>query len=137
MNRLPKMQKCFLFIRELMGENFLLENQFKTKEMISIFGKILVNAITICNFDLSEAIGSGIYLSASSIDHSCQPNSIVTFNGSKIFVKAIRSIQLDEKPSISYLDIMMPKKFRQKYLLENYYFVCKCNRCSFKTEEVR
>ncbi|RNA05698.1 histone-lysine N-methyltransferase SMYD3 [Brachionus plicatilis] len=136
MDRLAKMQKCFCFIRDLMGEDFLLKNKLNAREMISIFGKLMVNTITIGNFDLSEMIGSGIYLSVSSIDHSCEPNSVVTFNGFKIFVKAIRKLESEEKYSISYIDILMPKKFRQQTLLKNYYFLCKCDRCLFKNEIV-
>nr|QDF21442.1 histone-lysine N-methyltransferase SMYD3 [Brachionus koreanus] len=136
LNRLPQMQKCFHFIKDLMGESFLTSNKLSAKEMISIFGKLIVNTISISNFDLSETIGSGLYLSVSSIDHSCQPNSVVTFNGSKIFVKAIRDFRPDEKPSISYIDILMPKNFRQKYLQKNYYFFCKCERCSSESDFV-
>lgn len=129
LDRFSNLQRCFFFIKHSMGQDFLLANKLSAREMISILGKLLINTITISNFDLSEDIGSGIYLSVCSIDHSCEPNSILTFNGAKIFVKTIRDLDPDEKPTISYTDILMPKTFRQQLLLKNYYFVCKCMRC--------
>lgn len=137
LDRLSKLQRCFFFIKNLMGQDFLLASKLSAKEMISILGKLIINTITISNFDLSEAIGSGIYLSVSSIDHSCEPNSVLTFNGTKIFVKTICNLEPNQKLSISYTDILMPKNIRQQYLLENYYFFCKCARCLEKNGIVK
>lgn len=87
-----------------------------------------VNTFTISNSDMSKTIGSGLYLSASALNHSCSPNSVVTFSGSKIFVKAIRDLE-QEEPLISYCELLETVDKRQEFLSKTYYFLCKCSKC--------
>ena len=46
--------------------------------------------------DLLEPFGTGIYLSASYFDHSCQPNARVVFDGRKARVMATNDIHLSD-----------------------------------------
>ena len=46
--------------------------------------------------ELLEPFGTGIYLSASYFDHSCQPNARVVFNGRKALVMATKDIHSSE-----------------------------------------
>ena len=89
----------------------------------------------------------GIYLGASIVDHSCCPNANVIFEGRNIVIRALTDIpehkcsrndkkcelegQLDMATNvrISYLDVMDHTLVRQKKLLDQYYFLCQCNRC--------
>ncbi|CAF0992364.1 unnamed protein product [Brachionus calyciflorus] len=120
MNRIKTMQKCLSLIKELMGVDFM--SKFSIKELISAFGKMVVNTMAVSNYDLSESVGSGLYLSAAYYDHSCEPNSVVTFNGSKVIVRNIRDLEPNEEPVISYCELLMSKKQRQDYLMRCYYF---------------
>ena len=48
------------------------------------------------SLDLLEPFGTGIYLSASYFDHSCQPNARVVFNGRTALVMATKDIHSSE-----------------------------------------
>ena len=72
-------------------------------QIISCFGKMVINTFMISNEDLSKSLGAGIYLSASAMDHSCSPNCIVIFNGIEL---SIRSISKDLK-SIDQVNCLM------------------------------
>ena len=49
------------------------------------------------SLDSIEPLGTGIYLSASYFDHSCQPNARVVFDGKKALVMATKNILSTEK----------------------------------------
>ena len=49
-------------------------------ELLEIFGKVMINSFNIMNNDY-QSIGIGLYLAASVFDHSCNPNSVIIFNG--------------------------------------------------------
>lgn len=68
--------------------------------------------------------------SASSVNHSCSPNCVVVFNGKRIMIKKLRNLKEGEEPLISYCEMLSKRSDRQKYLKSNYYFKCKCKRCS-------
>lgn len=125
--RMNKAHKCLEKIKFVMGFEFI--EKFKTKDLISYFGKLVINTFSISNNDMSETVGSGLYLSLSSIDHSCNPNCVVIFNGIKASIKVINEFETIQKAFISYTEILSTKNTRQKYLQKNYYFKCKCPRC--------
>lgn len=78
--------------------------------------------------------GSGLYLTQSKINHSCNPNAEIRFPYSNniLQVVALRAIQPGEEICISYLDecqLHRSRHSRQKYLEENYLFACECDKC--------
>ena len=83
-----------------------------------------------------QAIGTGVYLGPSILDHSCQPNAVVTFDGFHL-----RCTLTEDLPSldwnsirICYIDMMNCKEDRLKELKDRYYFDCDCPRCTDKTD---
>jgi hypothetical protein len=87
-----QLKSCLETVKNVMTTDFLKE--FELNQLISYFGKMAINTFTISNEDLSKSTGSGIYLSAAAIDHSCSPNCIIIFNGIEL---SIRSISKDVK----------------------------------------
>lgn len=78
--------------------------------------------------------GSGLYLTQSKINHSCRPNAEIRFpySNNVLQVVALREINADEEICISYLDecqLNRSRHSRQKYLQENYLFLCECEKC--------
>ena len=60
---------------------------------IEIYGRLVVNGFEITDVVTKDTIGWGIYLFASVIDHSCQPNAMASFQGGKnITVIALEDI---------------------------------------------
>lgn len=78
--------------------------------------------------------GSGLYVTQSKINHSCNPNAEIRFpfSNNVLQVVALREINVNEEVSISYLDecqLNRSRHSRQKYLQENYLFLCECEKC--------
>ena len=78
--------------------------------------------------------GSGLFVTQSLCNHSCDPNSESRFpnNNFVLNLVATRDIAKDEEILISYLDecrLERSRHSRQKALMENYLFVCKCTKC--------
>lgn len=76
-----------------------------------------------------DRIGLYLHPYAALINHSCDYNSTVGFDGDELFVKAVRPIKKDEQIFISYIDATNPYDVRRKELSERYYFDCRCSKC--------
>ncbi|XP_030853823.1 histone-lysine N-methyltransferase SMYD3-like [Strongylocentrotus purpuratus] len=96
--------------------------------LLKIFGATLCNGFSIMDDDLI-GIADGIYLRASMLNHSCDPNCVVVFDGRKLQLRAIKDVREGEECTISYVDVSEPAKERQAELKERYHFTCKCVKC--------
>ena len=99
-------------------------------EVLDIYGRVLINSFNIMNEEY-HSIGIGLYLQASALDHSCDPNAAVVFDGRFIAVRCIEdSPNLSFKNMrISYVSTLMETEKRKKELREQYYFECDCPAC--------
>ncbi|XP_063392698.1 histone-lysine N-methyltransferase SMYD3 [Cydia fagiglandana] len=106
-----------------------------TVELMGIYGRMVINSFTILDTDMNS-IGTGVYLASSIVDHSCNPNAVATFEGKTINLRALTDLPcLDwDQIRISYIDLMYTPYERQTDLLENYYFLCQCERCLDETQ---
>lgn len=86
------------------------------------------------SFNLTTAMYDriGVYLHpyAALINHSCEYNSTVGFDGEELFIKAIKPIKKGEQIFISYIDTTTPLQVRRGELKERYHFTCNCPKCS-------
>ncbi|KAK3085450.1 hypothetical protein FSP39_003553 [Pinctada imbricata] len=101
------------------------------QHILEIFGKMLTNSFTICNGEI-QSLGVGLYLGASWIDHSCDPNAVIVFEGNTLVLRAVKAIQIlsTRDISVSYIDLLPTTKDRKDALREQYYFECTCSHCS-------
>ncbi|CAH1099652.1 unnamed protein product [Psylliodes chrysocephalus] len=99
-------------------------------ELMGMYGRMCVNSFSICNQEL-QSLGTGMYLGASIVDHSCKPTAVVTFEGTTLVMRALETFSnLDwSKIFISYIDVMATKRERQAELEQTYYFQCRCPKC--------
>jgi SET and MYND domain-containing protein len=85
------------------------------------------------SFNLTNALYDriGLYLHpyAALINHSCNYNSVVGFDGDELIIKAVRPIQKGEQIFISYIDTTNPVKLRRTELHDRYFFTCHCANC--------
>ena len=75
---------------------------------------------------------SGIFMTASRINHSCLPNAHHCWNPTleQLTVQAVRDIKQGEELEIAYIDVACrPQDIRQGEL-NRYCFVCSCVACS-------
>jgi hypothetical protein len=74
-------------------------------------------------------VGSSLDPFAALMNHSCDPNSTVFFEGPELRVRSIKTIAPGEEITISYMDPNESFELRQDHLLSKYHFTCKCQKC--------
>jgi SET and MYND domain-containing protein len=90
--------------------------------------------MSVCD-EFMTNIGAAVYHELSMFNHSCQPNCVLSFVGSTICIKTIRSIEKGEELTISYIDVAEPRETRRKTLRERYFFTCQCPLCQDKVRQ--
>lgn len=86
-------------------------------------------------FPVNLIVGVGIYHSVSLLNHSCQPNCVAVFNGTKLMIRVTENIQPGQELTISYTELLAPSFKRKEELRKQYFFDCCCIRCSSAKEE--
>ncbi|RJE20264.1 hypothetical protein PHISCL_07397 [Aspergillus sclerotialis] len=99
----------------------------------SFFAKLDLNSFNLVNA-LYDRIGLYMHPYAALINHSCEYNSVVGFDGDELHIKAIRPIKRGEQVFISYVDTTNPYQTRQIELAERYFFDCQCSKCMKGTD---
>lgn len=115
------------------GSEFQVE--FDARTLHRLCGIVEVNAHYI-NLDNGQEI-SGVYPTASILEHSCVPNCMFSFDFRKQFrlkMHAGKDIKKGDHLSIMYTHMLWGTQMRQEHLLANKYFICRCVRCVDPTE---
>ncbi|KAF8941447.1 hypothetical protein EDD21DRAFT_353425 [Dissophora ornata] len=86
----------------------------------------------ITNLETTAAIGLALYVQCMPyVNHSCVPNCVYTFRGSRVECRVIRDIQPGEEMTISYIDQIGTTQERQAQLKAQYHFTCDCPLCKY------
>lgn len=81
-----------------------------------------------------DPLGLALDPKSSSINHSCEPNAVVVFDGPRLSVRALKALKAGEEVSISYIDSSAPYGVRQAELKDQYFFTCHCEKCELGTK---
>jgi hypothetical protein len=101
----------------------------KLSECREIICRLACNLFTIVD-DFQNEAGVGCYPYAALLNHSCAPNCIQRFDShGNITLRTNTDVSKGEELCISYIDTAMPTWYRQRELLQGYYFNCQCPRC--------
>lgn len=114
-----------VLLEYLQGAKLLTENI----DVYGLFGRISSNSFNITNSELNS-VGTGVYKTASLINHSCDPNCIALFDGTDICIRSIKDIKPGEELLLTYVSLISPLEIRQADLKEGYMFECKCHVCT-------
>ncbi|KAH8149607.1 uncharacterized protein LAJ45_06237 [Morchella importuna] len=98
------------------------------KDVRGVYARLLINSITLVNSTF-DPIGIAFDPLASLMNHSCDPNSVMVFDGRTVSVRALREIAKDEEITISYIDNTNPTSRRRSELQGRYFFTCSCQKC--------
>jgi len=79
--------------------------------------------------------GSGIWIMPSYVNHSCWPNSVRSFLGDLLIVRAARDITEGEEITMTYFDNESGVQKRQKASHSGWGFDCECTLCEIGTAE--
>ncbi|XP_019382259.1 PREDICTED: histone-lysine N-methyltransferase SMYD3 [Gavialis gangeticus] len=103
-------------------------------DIFQIFAKVTCNCFTISNGEMQD-VGVGLYPSMSLLNHSCDPNCVIVFEGYQLLLRSVREIQIGEELTISYIESLMPSNERQKQLKRQYCFECDCLQCQTQNKD--
>ncbi|CAH2219938.1 SET and MYND domain-containing 4 isoform X1 [Pelobates cultripes] len=83
----------------------------------------------------SSRLATAVFPVLSLLNHSCNPNTSISFQGRFVTVRASRPIQKGEEVAHCYgpHKSRLPIEERQKLLMAQYFFTCQCEAC---TEEL-
>ena len=79
--------------------------------------------------------GSGVWIMPSYINHSCWPNSVRSFLGNLLIVRAARDIPAGEEITMTYIENESGVQERQKASYSGWDFSCECTLCEIETAE--
>lgn len=116
---------------QVLKEYLMPEHLPNMTEFLGIYGRLCINSFNILDDDLNS-VGTGIYLAASILDHSCKPNAVATFEGPTLSIRLIEDIpELKwDQIRISYVELLDLPETRKGDLRKGYYFDCDCERCT-------
>ncbi|KAF7546917.1 hypothetical protein G7Z17_g8094 [Cylindrodendrum hubeiense] len=95
-----------------------------------LLGIVQTNMLPLAGNDSGNG---GLFIKASRINHSCQPNAQQMWNSSlsSLTVHALDDIQTGDEITISYISgVSMGYIERQRYLMDGFSFFCACGLCS-------
>lgn len=105
------------------------------EELHNMVGIICINAVGF-DFKKEKMKGRALYPTLSVVSHSCISNT--RFNVSpddlSVVLRARRLIEEGEEITISYVPTIFGQPKRRQHINEEWYFDCKCPRCSDPTE---
>jgi hypothetical protein len=90
---------------------------------------LYTNVIAICDEEELVPIGLALYEQMSLLNHSCAPNCVVAFRGTKALLRPLRAVRAGEPLSIAYIDVIATRAVRQSQLRAQYFFECACEQC--------
>lgn len=121
-----------LELLELSG--YLSKFQGQISAMEDMVNRIKINGFSVADGE-NVAMGIGIFLTPSFINHSCRPNTIQTFlygqnnRPPRLILTSHENISADQEVLISYIDNSCPRHLRHYNLERGYFFSCDCNAC--------
>jgi SET and MYND domain-containing protein len=68
------------------------------------------------------------------MNHSCNPNTFVVFEGDTLCVRSLRQLAAGEEINQCYADVEMDVLLRQQVLKSEYFFDCCCEFAVSTTE---
>ncbi|CAN4081282.1 unnamed protein product [Withania somnifera] len=79
----------------------------------------------------NDVHGIGLWILASFINHSCDPNVRRSHVGDHVMIHASRDIKAGEELTFAYFDVFFPL-WERREKAKNWGFVCKCKRCNLE-----
>ena len=129
-NKLEGFDTLFDVLQSCLKHTDIMKTKILEKtEVLEIFGKYVTNSL--CVYDVCIGpIGSGIYLGASVLDHSCFPNAIWIHDKKELIIRTIDEVEDFSSLRVSYISKLYERtKERRHFLMIDYYFFCECSRC--------
>ncbi|KAA8914980.1 hypothetical protein FN846DRAFT_770634 [Sphaerosporella brunnea] len=94
-----------------------------------LYCTLLVNTLTLTTPTLDPI---GLYFDPlpSTINHSCNANTFITFSGASLTLRSLRPITEGEELTLPYVDTTLATSHRLSTLRERWFFTCRCPLCT-------
>ncbi|XP_027015566.1 N-lysine methyltransferase SMYD2-A isoform X2 [Tachysurus fulvidraco] len=102
--------------------------------LVELFAQVNCNGFTIEDEELSH-LGSAVFPDVALMNHSCNPNAIVTYKGTVAEVRAVQKISPGDEIFNSYIDLLYSTEDRKERLEQSYFFNCDCTECTTKSKD--
>ncbi|KAK4155397.1 hypothetical protein C8A00DRAFT_42028 [Chaetomidium leptoderma] len=96
-----------------------------------------INCVRLRPASRKESVGYAVDICTAMINHSCDPNAFVFFEGRQLRIRSLKKIAAGEEVTICYLDPTLDVAARKALLKHEYFFDCYCNRCKSEIREQR
>lgn len=129
-DNLPSMDYCQVesVLAQVLSNSFDLDSNESISFFKSLLAKFRCNNFGIQSM-LQEVIAHGIYPEGAILNHSCDPNAILLYEGAKQVIRTIKPLKEGEELFHSYTDLCNPTHIRRQHLQRTYGFDCNCERC--------
>ncbi|KAJ3035790.1 hypothetical protein HDV00_003417 [Rhizophlyctis rosea] len=102
---------------------------FDAKDMLELLCRFSCNSISVSDGELVN-VGVGAFSTLALMNHSCDPNCAIIFQGRTATLRSIKDIKEGEEIVQSYLELSEATYLRRKELKKRYFFDCNCEACS-------
>ena len=86
----------------------------------------MTNAINVRSAHRKMPYAVALDLTAAVINHSCNPNAFVFFEGGTAYVRSLQEISAGEEITVCYMDPTTDVTSRNELLKEEHFFDCYC-----------
>ncbi|KAG7722415.1 hypothetical protein KL949_000531 [Ogataea haglerorum] len=128
-NNLSPIQQSLFEVTEAYLAGFLRFFGCHLQGLIKLCFVVFVNSTVLQNF-YDEPIGIMFDPFFSLINHSCEPNTILVWNGRRAALKALKKLKPGEELLVSYCPVFLPKNERKQQLQNSFFFDCGCSICT-------
>ncbi|CAL8470855.1 g10397 [Coccomyxa elongata] len=97
------------------------------KDVAYLLARFACNNHTICDDELRPK-GVGIFPLGAMLNHSCTPNTMQSFTGSRIVFRAVQHIPAGAEATIAYVELAATRAERRAMLKANYFFDIDANQ---------
>ncbi|XKL60846.1 hypothetical protein PGB90_007903 [Kerria lacca] len=126
-----EIQELYLYLKDNILKKINYDEVITEEAFHRVCGILDVNGLDV-PFGSTELLA--LYPTFVLIEHSCLPNTKISFNKSQITIKSARAINTNENISTMYTNLLWGTQMRQQHLLNTKYFTCSCCRCEDPTE---
>uniref|UniRef100_A0A6P8R3D9 [histone H3]-lysine(4) N-trimethyltransferase n=1 Tax=Geotrypetes seraphini TaxID=260995 RepID=A0A6P8R3D9_GEOSA len=95
-SQLPPGSNILEFFAKTPEAGLIGQNKICVESSIYIKSEVTCNSFTISDGEMQE-VGVGLYPSMSLLNHSCDPNCVIIFEGQRLLLRTIKEIQISEE----------------------------------------
>jgi hypothetical protein len=86
----------------------------------------MTNCIAIRPADKKQSLGACLDMVTSLLNHDCQPNALIFFEGDELRARSLRTIRAGEELTRCYWDPTSDVLLRQQVFQAEQFFKCQC-----------